>query len=293
MVIVKLMGGLGNQMFQFAAARRLALANQTTLKFDTYFLQDRTLRENFTFRKYELDIFNLNVCIATPKDIDKFCLRLVSSRRIDSLMNYIDPHYKYSENQFKFNPEVLRLPRNSYLEGYFQSEKYFIDYQNQIRKDFTFKNAPNEANQKLIDEISKTNSIAVHIRRGDFVSNSVTHEFHGVCSLSYYYESIKYLKSKINDPVFYIFSDDMNWVKLNFDKALALNFVELNNAENKSNDLRLMTVCNHHIIANSTFSWWGAWLSKNPGKIVIAPQRWFASDEMNFEDVVPENWIKL
>jgi hypothetical protein len=293
MIIVKLMGGLGNQMFQYAAARSLALARNTTLKLDTSFLLDQTIRENFTLRKYELDAFILNANIAKPEEIEKYFKRPVSSGGFDKLLNRLSPHYNYFENQFNFNPEVLELPKNTYLDGYFQSEKYFIDYKYQIINYFNFRSMPDESNQKLINEISRANSVAIHIRRGDFVSNAAINQYHGLCSINYYLQGINYLKSKLKNLVFYVFSDEMNWVKLNFNQAIDLNFVEINGIENGSADLRLMTFCKHHIIANSSFSWWGAWLSQNPNKIIITPQKWFVSNERNYEDVVPESWIKL
>jgi hypothetical protein len=287
MIIVKLIGGLGNQMFQFAAAKRLALAKRTTLKFDTSFLLDRTICGNFTFRNYELDKFVLKTSIATRKEIDRYIVRPLSSNKIDKLLNYTDPHYYYFENQFNFNSEVLGLNRNTYMDGYFQSEKYFIDYQTQIRNYFIFRSIPNE------NKISRTNSVAIHIRRGDYVSNSAINQYHGVCSLDYYLEGIKYLKSKLTNPVFYVFSDDMTWVKQNFSSSLGLQCVEINNVENGSNDLRLMSLCKHNIIANSSFSWWGVWLNCNPEKIVIAPHKWFANDKIQSEDIIPEKWIRI
>jgi hypothetical protein len=293
MIIVKLMGGLGNQMFQYAAAKRLALANHTTLKLDTSFLRDRTVRENFTFRKYALEPFVLNANIATRKEIDKYSRRPLFSARFDKIVYCLNPHYYYSEKQFNFNPDVLELCKNTYLDGYFQSEKYFIDYQDQIRNDFTFSDIPNEASLKLIDEIAKTNSVAVHIRRGDYVSNSLTNQYHGICSLNYYLEGIKYLKSKLIDPFFFFFSDDMTWVKQNFSSSLVIHYVEVNDNSNGCNDLRLMSLCRHNVIANSSFSWWGAWLNCNPEKIIIAPRKWFTDDKIQSEDIIPEKWIRI
>ena len=293
MIIVKLKGGLGNQMFQYAAGKRLSLIRNTVLKLDLDFLRDRRPKENFTPRDYSLDCFNIKSRIATEKEIKRYRSFSNQSNIFYSLRNYIKPYNFYFERDFHYNPEVLGLPKNTYLDGYFQCEKYFKDIQGVIRNEFTFKKAPDAANQKFLEEILITNSVGLHIRRGDFVSNLSTNLFHGICSIDYYYESMEYLRSKLKNPIFYIFSDDMDWVKQNLIGQMSLRYVDINKPENGSSDLRLMANCKHNIIANSSFSWWGAWLNQNPGKLVIAPQRWFSRKDINSINVIPESWIRL
>jgi hypothetical protein len=152
-----------------------------------------------------------------------------------------------------------------------------------------------DANLIITNEIKNSNSISIHIRRGDYVSNQHTNDIHGLCSLDYFYKSVQYMNSKIYNPIYFIFSDDMDWVKKNFNtENLKYKFIETNMNQNHL-DLILMSYCKHNIISNSSFSWWGAWLNININKIVIAPKIWFANKKMNnlISDLIPNNWITL
>lgn len=293
MIVIKLQGGLGNQMFQYAAAKRLALFNNTTLKLDTSFLLDRTPKEDFTFRKFELDTFYLKPRIASQYEIDKYLIRPNSTKRIDKIFNYINPHFNYIEKEFSFNPNVLELSKNTYLSGYFQSEKYFLEIEEQVREDFSFKENSDKSNKRLIDSILSSNSIGIHIRRGDFIENNKTNQFHGICSMDYYSKSIELMESQVNNPRFFVFSDDITWAKHNISLSSPTHFVDSNDSETGYKDLQLLSSCRHHIIANSSFSWWGAWLAKWEGQIVISPKKWFASELIDAKDIIPNQWIKI
>lgn len=181
--------------------------------------------------------------------------------------------------------------------GYFQSEKYFIDYSQRIRQSFTFKNKPDELNSEMLNRIKETESISLHIRRGDYVSNLTANSEHGLCSIDYYKKAVEYIKSKTEsrgNRCFFLFSDDPIWVKENMmflgDEMVVVDF---NTGEKSYEDMRLMSMCKHNIIANSSFSWWAAWLNNNPDKIVIAPDKWFVVDYYDTCDLYPDNFIKI
>jgi len=266
MIIVKIIGGLGNQMFQYALGKYLAIKHNTNL------ILDLSGYESYKVWKFELD--NLNVHYENNL-FDR------------TTFQYIQEKY------FHFDPDMLNLPDNVNLDGYWQSEKYFKDIEEILRKDFSVTSPINEANQRLLDLINSTNSVSLHIRRGDYITNPSANAFHGTCSLDYYNKSIKHLIERVNNPHFFLFSDDPEWVKENILINEPVTVVDINTINNGCDDLRLMMSCKHNIIANSSFSWWGAWLNNNPQKIVIAPEKWFLSPVHNTKDVMPQGWIKL
>ena len=165
--------------------------------------------------------------------------------------------------------------------------------ENVIKNDFTVKSKLNGKNKELLQKIKKSNSIAIHIRRGDYVTNSIVNKVHGTCGIDYYNNAVNLMIRKINDPVFFIFSDDIKWTKDNIKTDFPTIYVSHNGPNKGYEDMRLMTQCKHFIIANSSFCWWGAWLSRNKKKIVIAPKRWFKVEGKNSSDIVPEKWIKI
>ncbi|MEM9830572.1 MAG: alpha-1,2-fucosyltransferase [Bacteroidota bacterium] len=183
-----------------------------------------------------------------------------------------------------------------YFNGYWQNENYFKTYSQKILHDFTPKdNLFSSTLEKDAADIQQCNAISIHFRRGDYVSNTKTAQHHGVCSIEYYMNAVQYVAKRVESPYFYIFSDDIDWVKSNFSLRYGNRVIEGNNQYNSFTDMYLMSLCKHHIIANSTFSWWGAWLGRNPDKIVITPQRWFADFSRNEEkkSIVPPDWIRL
>jgi len=291
LIITNIIGGLGNQMFQYAAARHLSLKLASDLKVDISDFSGYKLHQGF-----ELDrLFNIDAKPALDEDVSKIIgvqkynlmRRILRKRQLKYLRhkNYIvEPHFNYWDG-------VNYLNDNSYLDGYWQSERYFDDNADKIRAEFTFKIPFSKINSEIAAHILQVNAISLHVRRGDYVTNP-KNAYIGFCSLDYYKAAINQMISKIKDPIFFIFSDDIAWVKNNLLFANQAVFVDHNKNTESYNDMRLMSLCKHHIIANSSFSWWGAWLNTNPDKLVIAPKNWFRNG-INDKDLIPVEWMRL
>lgn len=276
MVSISFLGGLGNQMFQYALARNLSYKLGVELKFNNSFNLNRKDFDPSDIL-FIYDIFDL---IGSPiSEKDEFNL------------------LKINETSLEFNHHIFSLKSNISLYGYWQSEKYFKENASLIKNDFTFKNSIESHNISIASEINKTNSVSIHLRGRDYINKPSTKKIHNTCDAKYYIDSIKYILRHVQDPYFYIFSDDLDWARSFFkDFECQHKFIEGNSwNKNSFEDMRLMSLCKYNIIANSSFSWWSAWLNKNPNKIVIAPHRWFAPSEMNktAKDLVPEEWIKI
>lgn len=286
MIIVRLQGGMGNQMFQYAIGRALAIKNKTKLGLDLSFLLDRTIRLNFTFRDYSLDVFNIEAEIISPSK------KTVKGKLYSRFMTFFDKFIKHDgvEKSFQFDESILKLPDGSYLNGYFQSPKYFSDIEDVIRSDFTLnKQLPIEI-LNLIEVIKKENSVCLHVRRGDYVGN----KYHEVVDNDYYNKAISYLKQRINIDKIYIFSDDIKWCKENMKFDYPSMFVGDEYAGVKGEGhMYLMSACRYFIIPNSSFSWWSAWLGNSEGKIVISPKQWFVDENINSEDLIPKDWVRI
>lgn len=292
MIIVKLMGGLGNQMFQYAAARSISWRHGTSLKLDLSFLEGD--QAGNTPRKYELG----NYCITAEK-ASRWETITMSGRgrtRLEStiVLKYqeVAGHTVFRERSFNFDPQLFAVPDNVYLEGYWQSERYFTDIREIIRKEFTVKTPLIDKNMELANEIKAVNAVSIHIRRGDYVLNEKTREFHGICNLEYYLQAEEMVAQTLVNPHFFVFSDDPKWVADNLKLRHPARYVSHNDSI-AHEDLRLMSLCRHHVIANSSFSWWGAWLSNNPDKLVIAPKRWFNDPLLDTRDLIPSDWQRL
>ncbi len=271
MIVVKLSGGLGNQMFQYATGLSLSLKNKTQLLLDLSYLLDKSLRENITHREYALNCFKIKA----------------------RFLNKVDDLTIIKQKNLLFNPVILNSSNNTYLDGYWQCEKYFINIRSRLLKEFKLKMKPDYNNKELLKIINHCNSVAIHIRRGDYVANPHTNQVHGLCSMDYYKKAIDYINKNVKNPIYYVFSDDPEWCRINLIFRNQYEVVDINTSNQASEDLKLMSSCKHFIIANSSFSWWGAWLSKNKNKIVIAPKRWFNKEEANINDIVPEKWIRI
>lgn len=291
MVIVRLMGGLGNQMFQYAAARNMAIRNKMEVKLDISALLDKSPRENFTFRDYELEVFNIKSEIASSEEIKRFLPETLDFNfRIKQKLGFTNV---IKEHNHKVSSKYFSNSSECYLWGYWQNDKYFESVSNQIIQDFTVKdNYYRSSFLEFQHEVQSCNSVAIHIRRGDYVLNEAINKRHGSCSIDYYLKSIELIKRKVADPKLYIFSDDLEWSKRNIITDLPTTFSE--NSENKVSfeDMYLMSLCKHNIIANSSYSWWGAWLNQNKEKIVIAPNHWFNNKKENNRRLkaLPDNW---
>lgn len=292
MIIIALQGGLGNQMFQYAFASILAKSNSSEVLIDNTFFDLSDSKEGFTIRNFELDIFNDRFIKATEKNLAIFNhLSKVNKIKKSLGLNY--PKV-YNEPSFDFQENAFSIKSPAYIKGYFQSYKYFIEKEYLIKKIFTFPNSLDTVNKELLSRIKKENTIALHIRRGDYVNDKLTQQFHGNCSVDYYMDSIKYIDSKDKNFTLVFFSDDSEWVKEQFnDLPYSKVFVDNNKGKDSWKDMLLMSSCSHNIIANSSFSWWAAWLNRNPQKIVIAPKNWFATSEYDAKDLIPPEWIRL
>lgn len=299
MIIVRLMGGLGNQMFQYAAALRLAHRHQAELKFDLSFLLDRSPREHFAYRDFDLAVFNFPFSTASSEEIQQFrCLRPSASRNVfRRISNKLTRRRYYFERHLAFDPTVLELPDETYLEGYFQHEGYFSDVEELVRQRFRLE--PDEskllfATRRLADEIRIDDSICLHVRRADYVTNPITNRYHGVCSLNYYERGLAKLRSLGVKGKVFVFSDDENWCRENFTNASQFTIVGNEHAGIRaSTHLWLMTLCRHFVIPNSSFSWWAAWLSENSSKLVVRPSQWLQASEVANVDICPAPWIKI
>lgn len=199
----------------------------------------------------------------------------------------------FVEKGGSFDKTVLKLRDNIVLEGYFVSYKYFEKYRDIIIEDFSLKSPLSKESLAILNEIVDCNSISVHIRRGDYVNNEIVSDLFGQCTIEYYARAVEYIAKYISDPHFFVFSDDITWVKENVKFNHLVTYVTCNGASNGHQDLRLMSKCKHNIIANSTFSWWGAWLNDNDKKIVVAPTPAFDKLDIKDSDFYPSSWILL
>lgn len=292
MIISNIIGGLGNQMFQYAAGRALSLKREQPLLLDVSGFANYGLHQGFELQR----VFDLPITIANSMDVrnvlawqaNPLIKRRLSSPRWSKLRRdgfVVEPHFHYWSG-------ISHVPQSAYLMGYWQSEKYFQELADIIRADFAFFVLPSTKNSELTQQISQVNAVSLHVRRGDYVQNPITLATHGLCTLDYYQAAIQTIAESVEQPHFFIFSDDIAWVTANLKMDFPSHYITYNQGAESYNDMRLMSLCRHHIIANSSFSWWGAWLNPSPNKIVIAPKQWFADDK-NVSDLLPPNWITL
>jgi len=295
MICVLLNGGLGNQMFQYAFGRALSNKLHTELFFDTSSLLNNN--SEITIRSLELGIFDLRIQIACDKEIKQLKPLLY---RIFNFIYYklgfkgIQTSKYFIEKKNSYNESINKISRDCYLNGYWQSYRYFQNVDSIIRQEFKFPLISENGNNETITKIQKCNSISLHIRRTDYVNNK-NHDIHGTCSIEYYKRAAEYIAKRVSDPVFFIFSDDIDWARTNLNLNYPCEFISGNIGDKSYIDMQLMSLCKHNIIANSSFSWWGAWLNSNPNKIVIAPKRWFKDENLNKQtfDLIPKVWIRL
>lgn len=287
MIVSQIFGGLGNQLFQYAAgavlAKRLNVEHQINTQF---YDKGQPVELDFRLDKYCLD----------ATEVDR---KLLPARSRDGLINFFLSQFRhtdlkgYKEASFELDNDFFSLKDQTYLLGYWQNEKYFDNYATFIRELFTIKSALSAENKAVADEINNCVAVSLHIRRGAFVSNSKFNAIHGTPALDYYCRAADLIAEKCqHSPTFFAFSDEPEWVKENLKLPFDVRVVSHNGPADNYEDIRLMSHCQHHITANSSFSWWGAWLNPSPEKIVIAPNQWFADLSMQ-HDPVPKNWLRL
>ena len=270
MIISQISGGLGNQLFQYAAGRCLAHKLNTELKLDLSYYKNE---DKSVVSFYQLDKFNVQENFATPEEIAKCTVA----------------HQKDTRTGLGgFLPKIFDYPDNTYIEGLIMSEKYFVDIKDIIRREFTLKKPLSKNSAAWRDKILASNcAVCVHIRHGDYLSPR--NIIHGILPFNYYTRALKRLKEECGDISIFIFSDDLQWCKDNLKFDVPTEFVE--GCEHSYEEMYLMSLCKHNILANSTFSWWGAWLNKNPDKKVFVPNPWLYC--LYWEDIVPDGWIKI
>lgn len=278
MIITKLQGGLGNQMFQYAAGLVLAERLHTKLHIDTGFLKYIEASDHGTTRFYELSAFGIQ-----PRDLSL----------ADKLRLKVQPPTVLRDQDLSYKPEFRSVTGNVVLEGFWQSYKYFTGYRQKIVSTFAFPPSISQANSQHLETIKNSQSVSVHIRRGDYVTDKETKKFHNLLPMSYYQAAVKRLETGSKKLNYYVFSDDPTWCKQHMPFLKGAIFVDNNKADNGVEDMRLMAACQHNIIANSSFSWWGAWLSQRQKKKVIAPKKWFQSWQESLDDRLPPDWIRL
>ncbi|GAA4752475.1 alpha-1,2-fucosyltransferase [Flavisolibacter ginsenosidimutans] len=284
MIVTKILGGLGNQLFQYAAGKALAVQNNAELKLDLTGFKDYQLRD------FELNHFNVVYNIATGEEIKDYKAS-TSFQRMKARLSPASHKRFYKEPFFHFDPAFFSLRSPVYVQGYFQSEKYFAAVKEIIRQEFVFKDSFSAEIKAFAQKISQENSVAVHVRRGDY-KNAESLRVHGVLPQQYYQQAIAYVKKHLREePQFYFFSDDPSAAK-----ELTVEGSEIVSgrvAKNHYEDFYLMSQCRHNIIANSSFSWWAAWLNNHADKLVVAPKRWFNEGPKDTQDLLPDTWIRL
>jgi hypothetical protein len=283
-VIVKLSGGLGSQMFQYALGRRLSIEGEYTLKLDTSWF--KTSKDTH----YGLNHFNIEEVFATPKEVRQI-------KNNNGILKYLyliaNKNSHITETNLSFNPDVLiTRQKNIYLDGFWQNEKYFNTISNKLRSDFRVKTPSDLINKKLADKLLNINAVAVHVRCGVDKSKPEGLRLRHICDQEYYIQAMEHMANKIDDAHFVVFSDNPVWAKKYLVTEEPMLFVN-RNAQNPYEDLKLMNHCKHFIISNSAFGWWSAWLSPYKNKRIIAPLKWFENNKINKQFELPVSWIRI
>lgn len=285
MKIIKFKAGLGNQMFQYAFMRKLSII-----------LPEETIKSDI-FYQTSINNFNLNLNPTSEKDLENICIfkhKRPYERKISQKFKIIgegifNNKYFFETQRIFYNLD--KIIKYNYYDGYWQTEKYFKDIRNILLKEFTLKTQYIPKIEMIRSQVQNENSVFIGIRRGDYLADKNTTKHFGVIKNTYYLDAIQYIKGNTLNPVFYVFSDDIEWVKENMEFNCKVHFRDRENLLTDIEELMIMASCKHAIIPNSTFHWWGAWLIKDANKIVIAPEGWFADGTKT--DIIPEEWIQM
>lgn len=284
MITVRLFGGLGNQLFQYAAGRALALTRCVPLQLDA------RLAPPGSHWAYGLGHFNIAAAPASEdalppgKDRKLAYAAWRAAGRSPRLIR---------EKGLGYQPERFEQEGDLYLHGYWQSEKYFKAQEAQLREDLTITTPPGPEDQRFLDLIGNAPAVSLHLRRGDYVASAKSGATHGTCDAAYYDRALQLVAERMSEaPQIFVFSDDAAWARDNLRFPFETHFVGHNGPDQPHQDLRLMSACQHHVIVNSTFSWWGAWMNPREGKTVVAPKDWFANPKLANPDIIPEGWLR-
>jgi len=299
MIIVKISGGLGNQLFQYALAKAIEQKRGLEVKLDTSFFN--LPAGSITPRKFLLDKFNISLKIAKREDFHKIGVPYPTDKTLKEnlrrLIFKLIEFFKTKQNKkiiidhnLNFNEATLNIPDNRYISGSWTNQKYFINIKNILQKELCPKFTIGSATKKILDNIIKTNSVGIHIRRSDYLK--YTHKF-VILTEKYYDRAVQLIKEKESEPIFFIFSDDITYVKKNYANIFGDTTVYVSGKNiTDYEEFWLLSKCKHNIIANSTFSWWGAWLNNNSNKMIVAPNQ-YRTDNKDMSGFIPSEWISI
>ena len=292
MIITRIRGGLGNQLFQYAAGHAASLRHGRPHYLDLRFY------DNDKHRDYGLGRFNISAQVASTE--------MLPPAKETELLRYAAWKYFGTEPRYvkdmdfvkglRIMPEFAqhKFTGPAYLAGLWCSECFFDDFASEVRNELTFKDDLSVRGNEVLNQINSRSSVSLHVRRGDFVQNKAVYKRFGVCSIGYYKNALDCLANKIgNEFSVFVFSDDLQWAKENLKFSLEMFFVDAASGRVPHEDLILMAACDHHITSNSTFSWWGAWLDANSKKLVVCPEKWYAARRKRKYEMTPDGWIPL
>jgi len=286
-IAASLIGGLGNQLFQYAAGRSLALRHGTELVLNLWNLGRRD--PSPPHETYALGPFRVRANLRR---------RVISRRPVQEhevlrgrVRNALARFRVLEEDPALFCPQFFSAPDWTLLVGYWQSPTYFADYESVIREELTFRDPPDVRTTDLLEQIASTNSVSLHVRRGDYVTDPDVNRRMLVLDERYYERAVDTIAERSADLRLFVFSDDLDWCRRHLSARWPMTFMDGTPAD----DLRLMSACRHHVTANSSFSWWGAWLDPRPDKLVVAPNQWFRDAARLADLVIPQGsgWVRL
>lgn len=292
MIITHIIGGLGNQMFQYAFGRALALRHEQPLRVDIDTFRYVKQHQGFLLDK----LFNVQIQPVSRRELAEvlgLAWYFLPQKYIGRAGFPKGPNFYFQDIELKPNLELQRICQPAYLKGWWQSQNFFASYSEQIAEDFRFALALDDRNKLIAEEMRSCHSLSIHIRRGDYVSTPEALACYAVCDVGYYTRAIDLIAARCSIDKVYVFSDDLEWARRHVLVPFPCEYIAHNSAINSHLDLQLMTYCRSHIIANSSFSWWGAWLSNAWGHgdgLVVAPKRWGLKRPMPV-DVPLQSWI--
>ncbi len=285
MKIVKFLGGLGNQLFQYAfylgLEKKFGAVKADLIDFQTYTLHNGfELKKIFSVELTEANIFEIKLHDTTDR---RWLWRKL--RRLAGTKNA----YHQEHRQFEFDANIFKERKGRYYWGYWQHINYLNLVEDKLRAHLRFPKITDTKNQELLKRIMVRETVAIHVRRGDYLSEPL---FKDICDVEYYVRSISYMNNKVENPLYLFFSDDLEWCRQNFSHLEAI-YIDWNRGDNSFRDMQLISLCNHIIISNSTFSWWGAWLNERKNKIVVAPHKWKNDPSCNWEGLLLPSFVRL